>query len=30
MTRHTHRRNEMTYGHKLHNFITNIYQQIPF
>jgi len=21
--------NEMTYGHKPHNFITNVYQQIP-
>jgi len=28
-TRHIHRRNEMTYGHKPHNFITNVYQQIP-
>jgi len=26
---HTHRRNEMTYGHKLHKFIMNVYQQIP-
>jgi len=28
-TRHTRRRNKMTYGHKLYNFITNVYQQIP-
>jgi len=26
---YTHRPNELTYGHKPHNFITNVYQQIP-